>query len=454
MDAKLKNLKSLSVEEATSMKQSIRAVGWEKVDVDRLSSSVDEAVRREAAASKKARRIAQNCTTWELYPTHDDWEFMSDGPTPWSLKFDRAVAVCKKIGLTLPNEKTRGRILEALLAANNVPLERDKSFFKLLERLGEALGRLRHRDAGAHIEIFPPSPLDLPEDIFARAYPDAKPSMREFPALGEMTKDLRKSSIAYKKAHEPLMLHLSPSPTPEMSAHTAQPTGSPMDAYMAISESLGQSAVDPWRAMACMMLGANTMQAQAPFHPSASSPVLQNVIGFPRPLRLEDTANAVRDETVQGEDQEPAGGCKAGGRGRAASPQSGESSMFGSGGSQWLKDDGAGCSQPDINPVDADVAMRVALAKRAFMKKTASARRMRLAAADAREACVKGTCTEKTFSFLSNDKRRTKHQFCSGWYHKTRNRLRKDGRSEAKIKQELREVYTAAGKVWDRHMKS
>ena len=30
MDAKLKNLKSLSVEEATSMKQSIRAVGWEK----------------------------------------------------------------------------------------------------------------------------------------------------------------------------------------------------------------------------------------------------------------------------------------------------------------------------------------------------------------------------------------------------------------------------------------
>ena len=93
---------------------------------------------------------------------------MSDGPTPWSLKFERAVAVCKKIGLTLPSEKTRGRILEALLAANNVPLERDKAFFKLLVRLGEALGRLRQRDAGTHIEIFPPSPLDLPEDIFAR----------------------------------------------------------------------------------------------------------------------------------------------------------------------------------------------------------------------------------------------------------------------------------------------
>ena len=96
MDAKLKNLKSLSVEEATSMKQSIRAVGWQKVDVDRLSSSVDEAVRREAATSKKARRDAQHCPTWELYPTQEDWDFMSDGPTPWSLKFERATAVCKK----------------------------------------------------------------------------------------------------------------------------------------------------------------------------------------------------------------------------------------------------------------------------------------------------------------------------------------------------------------------
>ena len=106
--------------------------------------------------------------------------------------------------------------------------------------------------------------------------------------------------------------------------HTAQPTGSPMYALKAISQSLGQSAVDPRRAMACMMMGANMMQAQAP----SSS------------------------------------GGKAGGRGRAASPQSGQSSMFGSGGSQ--KDEG---SEPDIDPADADAGMRAALAKRAVMNK-------------------------------------------------------------------------------------
>ena len=66
MDAKIKNLKSLSLDEATIMKQSIRAVGWTKAEADRLSSSVDDAVRRAADASKRARRDAQQCPTWEL----------------------------------------------------------------------------------------------------------------------------------------------------------------------------------------------------------------------------------------------------------------------------------------------------------------------------------------------------------------------------------------------------
>ena len=117
-----------------------------------------------------------------------------------------------------------------------------------------------------------------------------------------------------------------------------------------------------------------------------------------------------------------------------------------------MKDDGSGYSQPDINPVDADAAMRAALAKRTILKKTAAARRNRPAAADAREACVKGNYTQTTLSFFPEDEKRTRNQFCSKWYHRTRTQMRKDGQSEAKIKQELRELYAAAGKVWDRHM--
>ena len=365
---------------------------------------------------------------------------MSDGPTPWSLKFERAATICKKIGLTLPSEKTRGRILEALLAANNMPLERDKGFFKLLERLRDALGRLRRADASEHIELFPSSPLDLPDDIFARAYPNARPSMREFMALGEMTKDLRKSSSAYKKAHEPLMLHLSPSPSQEMDGNAARPVGTPMDACMAISRSLGQSSVDPFRAMACLLLGANAMQAHAPPHPSSPSPALQNMSGFPMPLALEDSPTAMQDHAIQDEDKELAEGGNA---------------MSGSCGSQCPKDDGSGCQQPDINPVDADAAMRAALANRAVLKKTAGARRRRHEATDAREACVRAADTEKAengIPFFSDDERRTRAQFCSKWFHRTRTQLRQQGLSEVKIQHEMRDVYAVAGGVWDRHM--
>ena len=452
MDAKIKNLKSLSLDEATIMKQSIRAVGWQGAEVDRLSSSVDDAVRRQADASKKARRDAQQCPTWELYPTQQDWEYMSDGPTPWSLKFERAATICKKIGLTLPSEKTRGRILEALLAANNVPLERDKDFFKLLERLRDALGRLLHPDGSKHIEIFPSSPLDLPEKIFKRAYPDAGPSMREFMALGEGTKDLRRSSSAYKRAHEPLMLHLTPSPSRgETSGSTVRPTGSPMDACMAISQSLGQSSVDPLRAMACLFLGANAMQAHAPFHPSSSSPALQNISGFPMPLALQDSPNAIQDQAIQDEDKDLAE------RGNE---------MSGSGGSQCPKADGSDRQQPDINPIDADAEMRAALANRAAFKRPAGARRRRHEDTDAMRHDSKVRATKNrpgamqqpnidqanNISFFPDDARRTRNQFCSKWFHRTRNQLRKEGLSEVKIQQAVHDVYAAAGKVWDKHM--
>ena len=66
-------------------------------------------------------------------------------------------------------------------------------------------------------------------------------------------------------------------------------------------------------AMACvgMILQNNMMQAQVPFHPSASSPALQNVFGLPKPRQLEDApmhCQVVGDETGHGEDTEIAGG--------------------------------------------------------------------------------------------------------------------------------------------------
>ena len=224
-----------------------------------------------------------------------------------------------------------------------------------------------------------------------------------------------------------------------------------MDACMAISQSLGQSSVDPLRAMACLFLGANAMQAHAPFHPSSSSPALQNISGFPMPLALQDSPNAIQDQAIQDEDKDLAE------RGNE---------MSGSGGSQCPKADGSDRQQPDINPIDADAEMRAALANRAALKRPAGARRRRHEDTDAMRHDTKVRATKNrpgamqqpnidqadNISFLQDDERRTRNQFCSKWFHRTRNQLRKEGRSEVKIKQELRDVYAAAGKVWDKHM--
>ena len=99
------------------MKVSIAQVGWESDINERLSELVDEAVAKHALP-KITKRCVQRCMTWELYATEQDREILGDVSVPW---FECAKTVCRKIGLTIPSETTRWRILEALLLANNLP---------------------------------------------------------------------------------------------------------------------------------------------------------------------------------------------------------------------------------------------------------------------------------------------------------------------------------------------
>ena len=59
------------------------------------------------------------------------------------MKFDVVLAVCRAMGLLLPNEKTAGRILEFLFLANKVPLERDAQWFKMRERTSHELDKMQ-----------------------------------------------------------------------------------------------------------------------------------------------------------------------------------------------------------------------------------------------------------------------------------------------------------------------
>ena len=124
--AKIRMLKSLGLPEATRLKVTIGKAGWNSATNGWLSDLVDETVAKNALP-KMFKRCTQRCMTWELYPTEKDWELLGDRNAPWSSKFEHTKRFNKKLGLMLPSETTRGRILEALLLANHLPIERDRT---------------------------------------------------------------------------------------------------------------------------------------------------------------------------------------------------------------------------------------------------------------------------------------------------------------------------------------
>ena len=75
--AKIQNLKTVGMHDATRLKKSIALVGWSESDNTRLSALLDEAVDK-SMGLKTVRRCSQRCATWELYPTDGDWRVLGD----------------------------------------------------------------------------------------------------------------------------------------------------------------------------------------------------------------------------------------------------------------------------------------------------------------------------------------------------------------------------------------
>ena len=197
--AKIQNLKNVTLPEAALLKKKIAQVGWSVEENKKLSALVDEVVGK---TCKAPRRCSQRCGSWELYPTEADWDILGDRDTPWSVKYGKVADICKRIGLLLPTGPTRGRILEALLLANGLPIERDKEFYAKLDRLSDALEPL-HKvtwGGGHHLEGFPTSPKGIPQKHYQYTYDKSEPALRELPGLdaaGSKTANVRRSCLLY-----------------------------------------------------------------------------------------------------------------------------------------------------------------------------------------------------------------------------------------------------------------
>ena len=415
--AKLQILSSLSLSDATRLKRAISSVGWSETENSEIAAIVDDAVAN-SSPSKKMRRANQRCLTWEFYPTDKDWELFCDSGTPWSIKYERAKIVCRKIGLLLPSETTRGRILDVLLLANKLPIERDSGFYKSLEKLSAVLDPL-HRETfrgGGHIIDFPTSPKDLPAKHYSYSYPEDLPAMREFIELGHGTKDVRRSSNAYKRS--------------QTLVTTVTPTAPREDTLMAMLSGLGEPT-SPLQAMAAALLATLARPT------SSNGPCMHNVRELPPPAaskspKIEEVEPEPKPDEAseQSEPEEPAAADER--MRKALAARRGSTSKI-------LKRPAAQAAKGKPTP-------KKACAREASARKAKKPR--------AKETCAReGYRPPKSLPWEAADKKRKRNTFTCLWYNRTQVKLRAAGWDLEKQKAELSRILTLAGRLWDRHMK-
>ena len=428
--AKIQNLKSVKMQDATRLKMSIAEAGWDTDSNARLSQLVDEAVAK-SAMPKVMKRCVQRCMTWELYPTEQDWQILGDAAAPWSTKFDRAKNVCKKMGLMLPSETTRGRILDVLLLANHLPIERDRDFYNHLQRLNQTLHPLQAEPftGGSHLECFPSWPKHLQTAHYEHTYADFPPACREFSELGCWTTGVRKSSQAYKRA----CLDVTSAIVPQN--QTCFPAVQQSEAFAAMAQCLGQLS--------------NMAMMQMPQTGSvlSATPLLPNQLAL-RDLPMPRPFQPAQGSPAPGSETKPA---------------------------REIADDASEAPEeegPD-QPADADDLMRAALAKRTQTKAKARARQPKgkgrggtptggkttpkvkgiekKGKGGLRKGCEATKYTKPgTFPWTIGEKR-DRNGFVSLWYLRQKRLMQKLAWAAAPMKTELSRVCLLAGTVWDKH---
>ena len=442
--AKIDAIDALDLRAATDLKKAMGEISWAPEESSSLAGRIDTKLDSSPDAKRKRRDI-QECKTWELYPTESDWLVLSNKDTPWSIKFDRVKTVCKRIGLFLPSETTRGRMLEALLLANSLPCERDAEFFHLYSRLKNALECLQKDNftGGKHIHEFPVSPVDLAH--YDHSYRDSPPAMREFPELGETTRGVRKSSREYKRVAELVQV------TPNTSAH---------DTHMDLSRRLGQS-------MPMSMIGAliKGLAAATQMPPEAPAPVLFYNQQQPTPSR----PAALGDKPTTPE-------CAAAPLAAMAEPAPCPTTVQGTPAPGTAIVQGAPASHTSavegdtpalktkalpLTPSDSDAQMREALKARAISTGAPQMKRPAASTASTSTTCAGGararTAENEEYTRLSKvpwtaaDMRRDRNTFQCLWYNRQKKLLKDAKVSEAVMKEELRYVCALAGKTWDKH---
>ena len=206
---KIDNLPNLALPSATALTLAIANVRWSQDIKLSLGDSVRQSVARYGSAmaggGKPPARGQQSCANVELFLKSKHWEPIADVNTPWSVRIHTMAKAAEEIQCLLPNEITRGRMTEILLAVASSPTNHDNAFFKLKDQLGQELDKLQKlRPSVPHLLMFPLEPRGLIPQHYNHACPnpDEQPALRRLPTLSAVMGGVRKSSKAYKDAME------------------------------------------------------------------------------------------------------------------------------------------------------------------------------------------------------------------------------------------------------------
>lgn len=200
--ARINSLGDVTMEMAADLQHAINAAPFETDDLATLTAAIETA-RSSCSALQLSpkKRCNQSCEAIELFPTWAEWAIIEDLATPYTAAFHVWKTVCRKVGLLLPHERTRARMVEATYAArNHDPACRDPQFFKHTGQLATVIADLANvAHPFAHTEFVAAEPGFMQQDAYDYAYPDPAhpPAMRQFPCMTR-TRQFRKSSTAYK----------------------------------------------------------------------------------------------------------------------------------------------------------------------------------------------------------------------------------------------------------------
>ena len=154
-------------------------------------------------------------STFELFLSAKDWSITDDADTPMVRKVGAITQAAASIELLNPNEPTKGRIAEILRYCGNKGEISTKEWYKLMDRVSQALLNNQRKDrAFDPIKMYPTDPRDLPAAMFESAFAKGTPALRDVPELGACSAGLCKSHTSFKAAGvEESQLLVAPDPS-------------------------------------------------------------------------------------------------------------------------------------------------------------------------------------------------------------------------------------------------